>query len=75
LASSLSLDWDGDPAAIDPGAGAWIRSGLTEPARRSEIRVNRAPVLTLWAAVVAERLGQDLAITLSRMRAGPAGTG
>lgn len=34
----------------------------------SEIRVNRAPVLTLWAAVVAERLGHDpeLAITLGR---------
>jgi hypothetical protein len=38
----------------------------------SEIRVNRAPVLTLWAAVVAERLGHDpdLAITLARAVAG-----
>ena len=37
-----------------------------------EIRVNRAPVLTLWAAVVAERLGQeaDAAITLGRAVAG-----
>ena len=25
------------------------------------IRINRAPVLTLWAAVVAERLGFDRA--------------
>ena len=32
----------------------------------STIRVNRAPVLTLWAAIVAERLGHDAdaAITL-----------
>lgn len=36
------------------------------------IRVNRAPVLTLWAAVVAERLGhdRDAAITLGRAVAG-----
>ena len=38
----------------------------------SEIRVNRAPVLTLWAAVVAERLGYDpdAAMTLGRAVAG-----
>ncbi len=37
-----------------------------------EIRVNRAPVLTLWAAIVAERLGHDVdaAITLGRAVAG-----
>lgn len=37
------------------------------------IRINRAPVLTLWAAVVAERLGFDLdaALTLGRALAGP----
>lgn len=36
------------------------------------IRVNRAPVLTLWAAIVAERLGHDAdaAITLGRAIAG-----
>lgn len=36
------------------------------------IRVNRAPVLTFWAAVVAERLGynRDAAITLGRAVAG-----
>jgi hypothetical protein len=36
------------------------------------IRVNRAPVLTLWAAVVAERLGfeRDEALTLGRALAG-----
>ena len=36
------------------------------------IEVNRAPVLTLWAAVVAERLGydRDAAITLGRAVAG-----
>ena len=36
------------------------------------IRVNRAPVLTLWAAVVAERLGysRDEALTMGRVVAG-----
>ena len=29
------------------------------------IRINRAPVLTLWAAVVAERLGFDRAMALT----------
>ncbi len=40
--------------------------------KSSEIRVNRAPVLTLWAAIVAERLGHDAdaAITLGRAVAG-----
>ncbi len=41
------------------------------PQRRT-IRINRAPVLTLWAAVVAERLGfdPDAALTLGRAVAG-----
>ena len=36
------------------------------------VRVNRAPVLTLWAAIVAERLGFDReeALTLGRVVAG-----
>src|SRR5262245_64921737 len=36
------------------------------------VRVNRAPVLTLWAAVVAERLGHDreAALTLGKAVAG-----
>jgi hypothetical protein len=36
------------------------------------VRINRAPVLTLWAAVVAERLGfdHDEALTLGRAVAG-----
>jgi hypothetical protein len=36
------------------------------------ISINRAPVLTLWAAVVAERLGfdRDAALTLGRAAAG-----
>ena len=40
--------------------------------KEAEILVNRAPVLTLWAAVVAERLGHDAdaAITLGRAVAG-----
>ena len=38
------------------------------------LRVNRAPVLTLWAAVVAERLGhpEDVALTLGAAVAGTA---
>ena len=36
------------------------------------IKINRAPVLTLWAAVVAERLGYDkeTALTLGKAVAG-----
>jgi hypothetical protein len=37
-----------------------------------KIKINRAPVLTLWAAVVAERLGydQETALTLGKAVAG-----
>jgi hypothetical protein len=37
------------------------------------IQINRAPVLTLWAAVVAERLGydHDAALTFGKAVAGP----
>jgi hypothetical protein len=37
-----------------------------------KITINRAPVLTLWAAVVAERLGydRDAALTLGKAVAG-----
>ena len=38
-----------------------------------KIRINRAPVPTLWATVVAERLGLDrwTALTLGQAVAGP----
>src|ERR1700677_4858466 len=38
----------------------------------SSISINRAPVLTLWAAVVAQRLGfnEDEALTLGKALAG-----
>ena len=38
----------------------------------TSISINRAPVLTLWAAVVAQRLGfdEDEALTLSKAVAG-----
>lgn len=41
-------------------------------AQQRAISINRAPVLTLWAAVVAERLGfeRDTALTLGRAVAG-----
>jgi hypothetical protein len=37
------------------------------------IQVNRAPVMTLWAAVVAERLGHDpdAALTFGKAADGP----
>jgi hypothetical protein len=37
-----------------------------------DVKINRAPVLTLWPAVVAERLGFDWeeALTLGRAVAG-----
>jgi hypothetical protein len=39
---------------------------------KRQVKVNRAPVLTLWAAVVAERLGydHDAALTLGKSVAG-----
>jgi hypothetical protein len=39
---------------------------------QKKVKINRAPVLTLWAAVVAERLGYepDTALTLGKMVAG-----
>lgn len=44
------------------------------PANAPPLRVNRAPVLTLWAAVVAERLGhpEETALTLGAAVAGTA---
>jgi hypothetical protein len=43
-----------------------------EPQDLRPIRVNRAPVLTLWATIVAERLGYppETALTLGRFLAG-----
>jgi hypothetical protein len=45
---------------------------MPSPADPPPLKVNRAPVLTLWAAVVAERLGHapDAALTLGRAVAG-----
>jgi hypothetical protein len=39
---------------------------------KKKIKINRAPVLTLWAAIVAERLGyhKDTALTLGKAVAG-----
>ena len=41
-------------------------------AKKTKVKVNRAPVLTLWAAIVAERLGydEDAALTLGKTVAG-----
>lgn len=60
-----------------PAAGrGWLWPPPTIPygvmPASSPIRVNRAPVLTLWATIVAERLGHapDTALTLGRYVAG-----
>jgi hypothetical protein len=47
-------------------------AGRTRHMANKVISINRAPVLTLWASVVAKRLGfdQDEALTLSRAVAG-----
>jgi hypothetical protein len=44
----------------------------TDRSRSGVVLINRAPVLTLWSAVVAERLGfdRDAAVTLGRAVAG-----
>jgi hypothetical protein len=57
---ALSTQLAGQPLA----AGGLVLAGT--------IQINRAPVLTLWAAVVAERLGfeRDEALTLGRALAG-----
>jgi hypothetical protein len=52
--------------------GSLRRSMVEKRERRSSVMINRAPVLTLWAAVVAEVLGFDYdeALTLGRAVAG-----
>jgi hypothetical protein len=47
-------------------------AGRSDERQARRLSVNRAPVLTLWAAVVAERLGfdRDEALTLGRAVAG-----
>ena len=46
--------------------------GMSGPAHDRMVRINRALVLTLWAAVMAERLGydRDAALTVGRAIAG-----
>jgi hypothetical protein len=63
--ASGRCQWTGTPSLAYP-------SGMTETGKRSWVKINRAPVLTLWAAVVAERLGFDReeALTLGRAVAG-----
>src|SRR5437867_1015625 len=55
--------------ALDPARSLGDNFTMTTATR---IQINRAPVLTLWAAVVAERLGYDRAeaLTLGRAVAG-----
>jgi hypothetical protein len=54
------------------GAGLEQNSRVATDSAPTRIAINRAPVLTLWAAVVAERLGydRDEALTLGRAVAG-----
>jgi hypothetical protein len=60
-------------APVSTGTPLAVRE-VTRFAALMSVIVNRAPVLTLWAAVVAERLGHpaDTALTLGRAVAGSA---
>jgi hypothetical protein len=62
----------GPTTVLGPFCYAWRRFFTRMPHTAKTIQVNRAPVLTLWAAVVAERLGfdRDEALTLGRAVAG-----
>ena len=62
------------PAGVVRSAGTADDPKAERAECMSSILVNRAPVLTLWAAVVAERLGHppDTALTLGRAIAGSA---
>jgi hypothetical protein len=48
------------------------QTGGTNPMANKLVKINRAPVLTLWASVVAERLGhdRDAALTLGKALSG-----
>ena len=50
----------------------WVTAEETKRMAQKPITINRAPVLTLWAAVVAQRLGfeEDEALTLGKAVAG-----
>jgi hypothetical protein len=50
---------------------AHVIGGVKHMAKR-KVKINRAPVLTLWATIVAERLGydHDAALTLGKAVAG-----
>src|SRR5690349_19998814 len=54
-----------------PDVGILDIQGANQMANK-KVKINRAPVLTLWAAVVAERLGYDeeTALTLGKAVAG-----
>lgn len=47
----------------------WMSGETRMNIKGSEIRVNRAPVLTLWAAIVGERLGHDADAGITHGRA------
>ncbi len=66
MALSSEARFGGEPAwALRDSGNAMLRE-------RKTVTINRAPVLTLWAAVVAQRLGfrWDEALTLGRAVAG-----
>jgi hypothetical protein len=50
----------------------WVTPEETKRMAQKPISINRAPVLTLWAALVAQRLGfeEDEALTLGKALAG-----
>ena len=76
------MRWCGYGAAISLIDGGWtlghrpvvqgVRNGILKRMAANKIQINRAPVLTLWASVVAERLGfkSDEALSLGKALAG-----
>src|ERR1700722_7844900 len=69
--SSPASTREAGPPRTSSGRRRWPARGTRRMATRT-ISINRAPVLTLWAAVVAQRLGfnEDEALTLGKALAG-----
>ena len=68
LLVEVSLDQLRQPRLLDADRQPAISSPVMSDQPERPIQVNRAPVLALWATVVAEALGHppDTAVTLGR---------
>jgi hypothetical protein len=73
----MTFEFDGEKYQFGGDGNCGLRRNFQTSSKESNMNENivtitRAPVLTLWAAVVAERLGydQDVALTLGKAVAG-----